>query len=116
MATENGGPLFIGSSRTRLVKRWIPGSTSDQAIERVDVPGVRVIVYAKSTGITDCMNEAMTPLGRIIRRFFGRIAGRVRLTWLGLVDMMTISEYIYSERSDSGIQRSRLRRSLLLGR
>ena len=26
---ENGGPLFIGASRTRLLKRWSLGSTHD---------------------------------------------------------------------------------------
>ncbi|ODR81016.1 amino acid permease [Haladaptatus sp. W1] len=72
VAAENGGPLFIGASRTRLLKRWVLGSTPDQVIQRADAVGVPVIVYATPTGITGRLGEALTPLGRLTRRVFRR--------------------------------------------
>ncbi|MFH5800592.1 amino acid permease [Haladaptatus sp. CMAA 1911] len=72
VAAENGGPLFIGASRTRLLKRWILGSTPDQVIRKADAVGVPVVVYATPTGIAGRLGEALTPLGRLTRRVFGR--------------------------------------------
>ena len=70
--SENGGPLFIGASRTRLLRRWVLGSTPDQVIDRADELGVPVIVYARPTGVAGRLGEALTPLGRFVRRMFRR--------------------------------------------
>ena len=69
-AAQNGGALFIGASRTRLLKRWVLGSTPDRVIDRADDFGVPVIVYATPTGIASRLREAVTPFGRYVRRIF----------------------------------------------
>ncbi|UPV75053.1 amino acid permease [Halorussus limi] len=69
-AAENGGPLFIGASRTRLLKRWVLGSTPDRVIERANDLGVPVVVYAKPTGLRDRLSEALFPVSRYVRKVF----------------------------------------------
>ncbi|NHN61366.1 MULTISPECIES: universal stress protein [Halorussus] len=69
-AAENGGPLFIGASRTRLLKRWVLGSTPDRVIDRADDLGVPVVVYAQPTGLRDRASEALFPVSRYIRSVF----------------------------------------------
>ncbi|MFC7082473.1 hypothetical protein [Halorussus caseinilyticus] len=69
-AAENGGPLFIGASRTRLLRRWVLGSTPDRVIDRADDLGVPVVVYAKPTGLSDRLGEALFPVSRYIRSAF----------------------------------------------
>ena len=68
VAAENGGPLFIGASRTRLLKRWLFGSTPDRVIERAEREGVPVVVYAKPTGLSDRVAEGLFPLRRYFKR------------------------------------------------
>ena len=69
-AAENGGFLVIGASRTRLLKRWVLGSTPDRVIERAAIEGVPVIVYASSTGLSGRFEDLLFPAYRYYRNVF----------------------------------------------
>ena len=71
-AAENGGPLVIGTTRTRRLRRWVLGSTPDRVIERADDAGVPVIVYAGTTGFSDTVGDWLFPLYRYYRRLRAR--------------------------------------------
>ena len=71
-AKKNGGPLLIGATRTRRLRRWVFGSTPDRVIELADEAGVPVIVYAGSTDFTDTLGDWLFPLYRYYRRFRSR--------------------------------------------
>ncbi|WP_227374367.1 universal stress protein [Haladaptatus halobius] len=43
-AADHGGVLVIGASRTRLLKRWVFGSTPDRVVKRAEAASVPVIV------------------------------------------------------------------------
>lgn len=70
-AAENGGPLFIGATRTRLLRRWVFGSTPDRVIDLAADADVPVIVYARPSGIAGGLAEALFPVRRFARRLLG---------------------------------------------
>ena len=63
-ASENGGMLLIGATRTRNLKRWVFGSTPDRVIERAAQADVPVIVYASETGLSQRIGSWLFPLYR----------------------------------------------------
>lgn len=70
-AAENGGPLVIGASRTRLLKRWVFGSTPDRVVEQAATAGVPILVYASPTGLSGRVHEALFPFHRYARKLLG---------------------------------------------
>ncbi|WP_158055999.1 amino acid permease [Halorussus halophilus] len=67
-ALANGGPLVVGASRTRLLKRWVFGSTPDRVVKRAAEAGVPVLVYARPTGLPGRLHEALFPVHRYARK------------------------------------------------
>ena len=70
-AAENGGVLVIGASRTRLLKRWVLGSTPDRVIQRAAAADVPVMVIASSTGIPGRIEDFVFPIYRYYRGLVG---------------------------------------------
>ena len=68
-ATENGGVLFIGASRTRGLRRWVLGGTPDRVIDRAQDAGVPVIVYASETTVWGRGEDLLFPVYRYLKRF-----------------------------------------------
>jgi nucleotide-binding universal stress UspA family protein len=73
-ASENGGILIVGASRTRGLKRWLLGSTPDRVIERAQAAGVPVIVYASETSVRGRAEDFLFPL----YRYYARLRSRDR--------------------------------------
>ncbi|PSP79675.1 hypothetical protein BRC81_04010 [Halobacteriales archaeon QS_1_68_20] len=67
-AAENGGPLFVGASRNRGLKRWVLGSTPDLVIDRAGEAGVPVVVYASETALSGRVEDVLFPLYRVYVR------------------------------------------------
>ncbi len=67
-ATERGGVLVIGASRTRLLKRWVFGSTPDRVVEQAERAGVPVIVCSHPTGVSGWLEDALFPLYRMFSK------------------------------------------------
>lgn len=67
-ADAYGGPLFIGATRTRELKRWVFGSTPDRVIARASDVDVPVIVYASSTGVVSRATDILFPVYRYARK------------------------------------------------
>ncbi|WP_266078226.1 amino acid permease [Haladaptatus caseinilyticus] len=66
---ERGGVLVIGASRTRLLKRWVFGSTPDRVVSYAKLAGVPVIVCSHPTGVSGRLEDALFPLYRTLRKF-----------------------------------------------
>lgn len=65
-AAENGGPLLIGATRTRRLRRWVFGSTPDRVIDLAAGAGVPVIVYAGSRGVHGPIEDYLYPIYRYL--------------------------------------------------
>jgi amino acid transporter/nucleotide-binding universal stress UspA family protein len=63
-ATDNGGILVIGATRTRRLRRWVFGSTPDRVIKLADGAGMPVLVYAGSLSVHGPLEEYVYPIYR----------------------------------------------------
>ncbi|MFC3477161.1 amino acid permease [Halobacterium litoreum] len=67
-AADEDATLLVGATRTRALRRWLFGSTTDraaQAARRRDVP---VLVYAEETGVVGRATEFLFPAYRYLRK------------------------------------------------
>ena len=67
-AAENGGPLVIGATRTRELKRWVFGSTPDRVIELAEETDTPVLVFASETGLPERIGNRLFPLYRYYKQ------------------------------------------------
>ncbi|MBV0924877.1 amino acid permease [Halomicroarcula limicola] len=67
-AAENGGPLIIGATRTRELKRWVFGSTPDRVINLAEGANVPVLVYASETGLSQRLGNRLFPVYRYYKQ------------------------------------------------
>jgi amino acid transporter/nucleotide-binding universal stress UspA family protein len=72
VADEVGGPLFVGATRTRGLKRWLVGSVPDRVVSRAAEAAVPVLVYASATGLVGRATETLFPVYRYLLKQFGR--------------------------------------------
>lgn len=68
-ATDNGGVLLIGATRTRLLRRWVFGSTPDRVIGLADEADLPVLVYAHSEGLSGWIRSALFDVYRPLRKW-----------------------------------------------
>ncbi len=66
-ATENGGILLIGATRTRRLRRRVFGSTPDNVIKLAEGTSLPVLVYASSRGVQGPIEDYLYPIYRYIR-------------------------------------------------
>jgi amino acid transporter/nucleotide-binding universal stress UspA family protein len=71
-AAENGGVLLLGATRDRRLRRWVFGSTPDRVIDLSKGPGVPVLIYASSTGVSGHLEDFVYPVYRYVRRLISR--------------------------------------------
>ncbi len=88
-ASENGGVLIVGASRTRRLRQWIFGSTPDRSVALAKEQDLPVLIYASSVGITRRIEGWVFPVYRYIRKQLG--AGR-RARRAGVTRQGTSSE------------------------
>ena len=67
-AAENGGPLFIGATRNRRLRRWVLGSTPDRVIDLARQEGVPVLVFASTQGVSGRVEDYLYPAYRWARK------------------------------------------------
>ena len=67
-AAENGGPLFIGATRNRRLRRWVLGSTPDRVIDFARDAGVPVLVFASPGGVSGRVEDYLFPVYRYARK------------------------------------------------
>jgi APA family basic amino acid/polyamine antiporter len=69
-AAERGGLLMVGASRTRFLRQWVFGSTTDRAVDLATEQGVPVLVYssAEGGGFTGRIDEAVFAPYRYLRK------------------------------------------------
>jgi amino acid transporter/nucleotide-binding universal stress UspA family protein len=65
-ATENGGILLIGATRTRRLRRRVFGSTPDNVIQLAQGSGLPVLVYASPRGVQGPIEDYLYPIYRYI--------------------------------------------------
>ncbi|WP_251328721.1 amino acid permease [Haloplanus pelagicus] len=65
-ATENGGILVIGATRTRRLRRWVFGSTPDGVIDLADGTDLPVLVYASPRGVHGPIEDYIYPIYRAL--------------------------------------------------
>ena len=68
VAAENGGPLFIGATRDRRLRRWVLGSTPDRVIGLAREAGVPVLVFASAQGVSGRVEDYLYPVYRYGRK------------------------------------------------
>jgi len=73
-ASENGGILVIGATRTRRLRRWVFGSTPDRVIELAKGEDLPVLVYASPRGVHGPIEDYIYP---VYRALTGRRRGPV---------------------------------------
>jgi APA family basic amino acid/polyamine antiporter len=73
-ASEQGGVLMIGASRDRRLRQWVFGSTPDSVIDRAQIEGVPVLIYASSPSIPDRIEDYLFP----VYRYFSKRRGSPR--------------------------------------
>jgi amino acid transporter/nucleotide-binding universal stress UspA family protein len=73
-ASENGGVLVIGATRTRRLRRWVFGSTPDRVIELATGEDLPVLVYASPRGVHGPIEDYIYP---VYRALTGRRRGPV---------------------------------------
>ena len=73
-ASENGGVLVIGATRTRRLRRWVFGSTPDRVIELAKGEDLPVLVYASPRGVHGPIEDYIYP---VYRALTGRRRGPV---------------------------------------
>ena len=66
-ASENGGILLIGATRTRRLRRRVFGSTPDNVIKLAQGSGVPVLVYSSPRGVQGPIEEYVYPVYRYLR-------------------------------------------------
>jgi len=71
-AAANGGVLVVGASRTRRLRGWVFGETTDRVVERADEAGVPVLVYASTVGIHGWFEDWLFPVYRYLTRLRAR--------------------------------------------
>ena len=64
VAAEHDAALLVGATRTRELRRWVFGSTTDRVAMAARERGVPVLVYAQTTGVVDRAAEFLFPLYR----------------------------------------------------
>ena len=69
-AAERDAALIIGATRTRFLRQWVFGSTTDRAVELGKQKGVPVVVYATSAagGVRGRVDEALFAPYRYLRK------------------------------------------------
>jgi len=67
-AAEVGGPLFIGATRDRRLRRWVLGSTPDRTIALAREAGVPVLVFASTQGVSGRVEDYLYPVFRYVRK------------------------------------------------
>ena len=65
-AAESGGVLVIGASRDRRLSQWVFGSTPDQVVDRAELSGVPVLVYASASGVPQRLEDYLFPIYRYL--------------------------------------------------
>ncbi|MFB6125196.1 MAG: amino acid permease [Halanaeroarchaeum sp.] len=71
VASDHGGVLLVGASRTRRLNRWIFGSTPDRVVDLAAAEDLTVLVYASRIGLTRRVEDWLFPVYRVLRRQFG---------------------------------------------
>jgi amino acid transporter len=66
-ASENGGILLIGATRTRRLRRRVFGSTPDNVIKLAQGSGVPVLVYSSPRGVQGPIEEYVYPVYRYLK-------------------------------------------------
>ena len=66
-ASENGGLLLIGATRTRRLRRRVFGSTPDNVIQLARGSGLPVLVYSSPRGVQGPIEEYVYPVYRYLR-------------------------------------------------
>jgi nucleotide-binding universal stress UspA family protein len=66
-ASENGGILVIGATRTRRIGRWVFGSTPDRVIELAEGASLPVLVYASPRGVQGPVEDYLYSAYRLLR-------------------------------------------------
>jgi amino acid transporter/nucleotide-binding universal stress UspA family protein len=72
VAADHGGPLVIGASRDRGLRRWLFGSTPDRVVERAGDRGVPVVVYASRTTVSGRTEDLLFPVYRYYKQLTRR--------------------------------------------
>jgi APA family basic amino acid/polyamine antiporter len=67
-ASEVGGPLFVGATRTRGLRRWLLGSVPDRVVSEAADVDVPVLVLARERSVGGRIEEALFPLYRYLRK------------------------------------------------
>jgi APA family basic amino acid/polyamine antiporter len=69
-AAEHDATLIIGATRTRFLRQWVFGSTTDRAVSLAEERGVPVIVYAtaEAGGFRGRIGEALFAPYRYLRK------------------------------------------------
>jgi amino acid transporter/nucleotide-binding universal stress UspA family protein len=69
-AAERDATLIVGATRTRLLRQWVFGSTTDRAVSLAEERGVPVIVYATAAagGYRGRLSEALFAPYRYLRK------------------------------------------------
>ena len=69
-AAEHDATLIIGATRTRFLRQWVFGSTTDRAVELGKEHGVPIIVYAAADagGVRGRIDEALFAPYRYLRK------------------------------------------------
>jgi len=63
-----GGLLVIGASRDRRLRQWVFGSTPDAVVERAELDGVPVLIYASSPSVPERIEDYLFPAYRYLRK------------------------------------------------
>ncbi|WP_255148894.1 amino acid permease [Halorarius halobius] len=71
-ASDHGGVLVVGASRTRRLRQWVFGSTPDRVVSLAAGEGVPVVVYASSSGVHEWFEDRLFPVYRYLRRLVTR--------------------------------------------
>ncbi|WP_435063278.1 amino acid permease [Halobaculum sp. EA56] len=71
-ADESDSVLVVGATRTRLLRRWVFGSTTDRVLDRAAGRDVPVVVYtdADAGGLSGRLDEVLFVPYRYLRKFF----------------------------------------------
>jgi APA family basic amino acid/polyamine antiporter len=67
-AGDVDGPLFVGATRTRGLRRWLLGSVPDRVVAGAESRDVPVLIYARETGVAGRIEETLFPVYRFLRK------------------------------------------------
>ena len=68
VADEHDATLLVGATRTRELRRWLFGSTTDRVAAAARERDIPVLVYAAETGVMDRATEFLFPLYRWVTK------------------------------------------------